>query len=495
MKTLILILFPFLLFAQTIWYVDRDSLNLSTRVVDGDGTSWGTAYKRVQDLYNNETVVRGDTILISGGLAGDSTTYAPDGVDHSQTGGSSGYIVIKRAWESGHNGDVWFVRTTGVGTAFAFEGNSHMMLQDVNLAHFATTPGNNYVMLFGDFSGVDLADSCKIDNCYLVSNGYSILVRFNHTAWDIVSNCYMETLDNSYDESQEFIYDNQGRGGCMIIGNTFIGRSTDPENGSDHIDYLQIAGTGTHVGTVGYDYVIANNFFYNNRPDAYFNAFAYGGAIKSNRIWIYNNIIALKTSRGQGWSVRGSTDSSDCNYSLRMFNNTFVTDAPDSTMLPMRFGVVDSLWYYNNIVDVISASTYNILFDNSEPPGTYGYSYLSHLEIDNNYYNNQTANAIIKVDGTEYTLPQWQGYGGGGYDNNTYFGSISYSNLWDSVDIGGYSITAGRDLGADLSAIEVPDGAPPIDEDILGNPRGKGAGWDMGAIEFQGVTSWIPGLK
>ena len=125
MKYLLIILFPFLLSAQNIWYVDRDATGANT------GRSWTDAWTSLDSSvwmgYNgvNWAIIGdGDTIYVSGGT--DSTRYIPTGNSNYACGirreTSEGEthetfttpVVIAPAWHANHNGDVYYTPSDDV---------------------------------------------------------------------------------------------------------------------------------------------------------------------------------------------------------------------------------------------------------------------------------------------------------------------------------------------------------------------------------------------
>ena len=81
-----------------VWYVDRDATG------DGLGRSWANAATSLTSLFSSAAIAGSDTVYISGGE--DSTTY---GCNNIISKIFSSDVVVTKGWESGHNGDVYFV--------------------------------------------------------------------------------------------------------------------------------------------------------------------------------------------------------------------------------------------------------------------------------------------------------------------------------------------------------------------------------------------------
>ena len=138
-KLFLILLFPFLLSAQSIWYVIP---GLATG--NDTGRDWTNAWKTFDstgfwgagDGINWNIIEPGDTIYVSGG-SGDSVVYKtndnPPYYDYegfaiwdagSFAGGNP--VIITKGWQSGHNGDVYFVMeddTVTTGTATSTQTN------------------------------------------------------------------------------------------------------------------------------------------------------------------------------------------------------------------------------------------------------------------------------------------------------------------------------------------------------------------------------------
>jgi hypothetical protein len=83
---------------QRFWYVD------GSVAVSGDGRSWSSAWRRPSDIAWG-SVAPGDTIFFSGGT--ESRTYT-DRLTISRSGTPDAPIVVARAVDTGHDGEVIF---------------------------------------------------------------------------------------------------------------------------------------------------------------------------------------------------------------------------------------------------------------------------------------------------------------------------------------------------------------------------------------------------
>lgn len=236
MKYILIILFSFNLFAQNVWYVDRDATGSYT------GRSWANAWTDFDsvDYWGNGTGINwaiiqpGDTIYVSGGS--DSTCYntnSPNGIEIGNVEGTSQIytfasgnpVVIAPAWHSGHNGDVYFVSDNDNDSQVLSVGNiSNLKITGIKIWDRRTLSGGGMVKL-GDADqssvlGSDIDSLITLDNCYIYSKGFASLISLNGTK-NTISNCTLVTERNLMGFEQDQFGINGGRGGHTIIGNKF----------------------------------------------------------------------------------------------------------------------------------------------------------------------------------------------------------------------------------------------------------------------------------
>lgn len=215
MKYFFVILFPFLLSAQNVWYVDRDTTGRS-QYAPYDGTSWNEAWQTFDDStywgYNSyeygiswggDGVTAGDTVYVSGGS--DSTVYRMiyEGAYGLQigyeNGGSSNYfdannpVIVTKAWHTGHNGDVYIINSSkAVQNVFMISRNGGIKFVDMNFISNVSMEGDESYAEGVTVKGHDIT----FENCLFQNNGGGAaltLVGYNHT----IINCTIESVYNT----------------------------------------------------------------------------------------------------------------------------------------------------------------------------------------------------------------------------------------------------------------------------------------------------------
>ena len=211
MKTIIISLLLIVnINAQNIWYVDRDATGANT------GRSWTDAWTSLDSagLDGQQTGVNwaiiqgGDSIYISGGT--DSTLYTncryiyPYNKVNGYTWNEQ--VVIALAWQSGHNGSVYFgAASNNENWIFQIHNVSNINLIGFNFIDNRTA--NNGTMLYiggaGANSGYD--DSLQvIENCHIVGNGLGSMIYFEGSKITI-KGCLIEQSENNDMNDQEIL--------------------------------------------------------------------------------------------------------------------------------------------------------------------------------------------------------------------------------------------------------------------------------------------------
>lgn len=464
-------------FAYTTYYVDRDSLNLATRQVSGNGLTWATAKKTVHELPWS-SISAGDIIYISGGT--DSTLYQKDYIWNKVNAGSP--IIVTKGVDSGHNGEVYFTQT-GVPSSdiYSFEiGGTSQGIKLTGL-HFITSVDSIYhaVKLLSIVNSTYIT----VENCHITStgNGNSLVIGAG-TDHITVNNDSIEVLTNyipQNDGTESDCIQDWGNGGNTYTNNFIMNNSMYGETGGvnpGHSDKLQFIAYGS---VNNYETVIANNFFYSDARGS--NGLSYGiyaSSPHSNRFLIYNNIFANNTSTSITYAdINLSPVSTTYNVSLRAYNNTFrsVTKGNYKVHQIVVDGNIDTVIIKNNMMVSDSGSIYAIHFS-VNPHTSVGY-----LDVDYNHYWGKGGTQRMVDVNTDIIWGTWRSYS---YDIHSDTGTVSWANAWGD-SIGSYKLAVGSpgiDAGTNLST-SIPA------TDIEGTARGTS--WDLGALELTpGTTYW-----
>ena len=429
------------------FYVDRDATG------NGNGTSWANAANKLS-LLNWALIAGGDTIYISGGT--DSTTYFSDLLSNKNIVG--GYVVITKGIDTGHDGNVYFVSTGGLGERYTLWSNNCSYLKFDRLNFIWNTDIVDSTLSYACFHIRD-SDHIWLSRCNITTNGRA----FPSTVGTSTSLSYtdnnMEVLTNNYETGQDILQIVNGGGGHVITGNKMILGGLNNSPTAAHHDHIQIVREGSSNNL---ETVIANNLFYFNKDAVAANCISVQEPYTS-RYLIYNNIISLH-SKGMGGIYCGS-GSSSYDVSLRIFNNSIITERTtgnnDVAVTIGESGYPDTLIIRNNIM----------VNDYAEMLGIYTpLSSINYLDVDFNYYDSvDRAGLLIYANSSYLNFAQWQALG---HDANSTVNSTTFIDI-KGLDLADYITESGRNLGVSLSSY--------FTTDILGNPR-TGT-WDMGAIE------------
>lgn len=476
MKTIIIsLLLFFTVNAQTIWYVDRDANG------SNNGTSWTNAWKSLNNV-NWTSVGSGDSIYVSGGT--DSTLYK------DYAGGGTGIlifpssygldgrvftqeVVIAPAWQSGHNGQVYFEpRDNNVQWLVEIHAISNIKLTGFTFIDTRTNDVGTMFYLGGaGVNDLHYRDSLiTIENCYIEGRGNLIYLSGYKIT---IKDCYIHVIDHNYNIEQDPIGISNGLGGHSIIGNTIVSNYASETTGN-HEDGIQISNIGWSGMT---DYTrrtvtIANNLLIFTSPyGVSWNNLIYNYGwdyTPSVRYLIYNNImVARKIHTALGGIAIGRLTGDHPN-SLYLLNNTIILKN-NGTGNPIVNWDLDTMVVKNNlvIVDTTIANFYNLAT---------GYN---RYDIDYNHYaeyDGQDNNELFTTRSSTYTWAEWKS---AGYDNHSTVstsGAVAFANKY-GLNKADYYTATGRDAGVDLSAQY-----PFLATDILGNSRS--GSWDLGALEY-----------
>ena len=500
MKYFLIILFAFTLNAQdgiTRHFVDMYATG------ENDGSSWTDAWNDLNNINWHSTITSGDTIYISGGE--DSTTYYPK-IDaaiyltdnNHNDGDSSAYptwheyasqVVMCPSWEDGHNGEVWF--TTRHATQ-DYLLNS-FGLKNVKI-YGVTITDRYFAPAYFPTAGSWIRNSGMVfENCHFINAGMGINGEDN-----VIRNCILENPRNDYDEEQDLIGNNGGRGGMTIENNLIIYRNGSTET-TAHRDMIQMSNFGRlelapeHLATV----IIRNNLIIDQREDGDgWNSGIYSsGAWTAADFYIYNNIVVSRKNAtdlsllwlGTGNANEWITYDLVWKSSLHIYHNTLIMKGTGGSTMFTHYNP-DSLFIKNNLVVIdtpntgASAGVYNL-------DGGDGYP-IVYKEIDYNYfaiYGGTTPTLFGKDNGLNKTFANWQD--DFGYDLNSIIGNsltTTFADKYDTNKVSYYTET-GRDVGVNLYSI------PYLRTDALGKERPETGAWDIGALQYQtGAVDSIP---
>ncbi len=499
MKTIIITIFiAFTLNAQNVWYVDRNATGANT------GRSWADAWNSLDSSIwlgnigvNWAIIGDGDTIYVSGGT--DSTRYYPIGenrnngvlrrtVDGDVVRTFNQTVVVKRAWQSGHNGEVYFTpRNDQTYMIFNVEGVNNVTFSGFN---FYDTRTNNTQQLNGLIHIYDSNNT--LENCFIYNRGLTGGVYISGTNLTL-RGCTFEYENNDLDNDSDPIGMAGGTGGHIIEQCTFILRNTSMTTNA-HRDIIQISNVGNvSTNDVTVDMIVRNNIILMPTQGIGWNSVVYSSGMWTNvNFYIYNNIVAVNNTTNNlgiifAYQGQQPPDFPFWTISYYIFGNTFIfKDDGTGLTTPITLASdpsIDTLYLKNNII--VADEPINIFLNFRA--FYYGI-----------YYRKVDYNAYFKKGGLSTGLF----YTGEGFGGDTYAVWRSYPYNYDAHSLSGnntdinfvsrygdnitdYYTTTGRGVGENI-ANDRPDllaKFPDVGYDILGNPRGDN--WDMGALQFQ----------
>lgn len=246
-KILLLILIPFLLSAQNVWYVNRDAPG---PVYDGTSraTAWNgfdsDGYDNMPNAINWSLISAGDTIYISGGT--DSTVYRPwngEGYMIQDEVITGGQVILTPDWYPNHNGDVYFMNSHltvqyGPYAGQPVQSNVQIVgstgMKFVDLKFIVNQPQGTTITTPQSVALVLERDSLiTFENCHIKTNGVAGAIGMDTPANIKIINCRIESDYNIYTNDNDiFTWSQAGYGELLIDNNVIINR--DAYEGFSH---------------------------------------------------------------------------------------------------------------------------------------------------------------------------------------------------------------------------------------------------------------------
>ena len=485
MKTIILIIFPFLLSAQTVWYVDGSATGNNT------GRNWTDAWTNLDSIWisgnegvNWRAVSDGDSVYISAGTYYDQSANGHYDSGLPRTGSNQVtydvQVTVRPAWQLGHTGVV-YIKSSAGGRPFTTGSLSNIKFYDIDFVYDIETPSGSGGVVFCE------QDSFVVfDNCRILDNGYSNGGTFSisGSAKDSLLNSIIYVSENDLPYDQDPIGISAGQCGHVIDNCLLYVNNHDVEEGGAHRDMVQVSDVGVADGS-NLEIVVSNNVIMSlgaDMSDA--NGVFYNDGLGGHqRFLIYNNIVVTRgtesTYGGLSSVILGGHPNGFA-QSVRMFHNTFICKGIGTAPAILGFDWADSVYFKNNLV-VCDTNT----------------SYITN--IGNNIGNGSVVDNVFEWD---YNLYAKEGiYGSdwfyvGGYRTFDYWvNTLGYDTNSDTIDVStvtwvnkydtlaaSYYTNVGIDAGVDLTS-EYPF----LAYDILGNARDGTP--DLGALEYQEATT------
>jgi len=514
MKIIIISLLLFITVnAQTIWYVDRDATGANT------GRSWTDAWNYFDSSSSNQAginwaiITGGDSIYVSGGT--DSTEYRPSDALYGE-GLMIGmkwqfeidyyfddWVVIAPAWQSGHNGDVWYIVENGdPAYPFEFKSMSHVKLTGFKMEDRRTVgSAAGALIIIGSGTAAPSfgyePDSLQwIDNWELYGNGNGEIVTFSGSKGSL-TNSYLQHKPNTSDNGQDMVSMNSGRGGHTIANNVLVKGCYNNITTEAHADMIQISNVGSSVAAYDNECLtitVTGNLCIDTAATMVaYNGMIYASGMEANqRLHVCNNIFVNRNARSSISGIYiGQGLFPEYNNYCEIINNTVLIKGAESVGVPLTYWDWDSLHIYNNllVLDTTISGGGTSKLTNGRSAGDVTANYG---DIDYNFWSIKSGTYRFFDFGDYMTLDQWWASSDNGGLTDEHGDTLTYSTLdlteRHSFNPADYYTTAGRDLGYTIP--EWLCNHP----DILGNPRS--GTWDIGALEYQdGAADTIPSFS
>ncbi len=489
------------------WYVDMDATGAN------NGTSWADAYKTFEAIKWN-LIDPGDTIWVSGGIY-------PEYVKPLKKGTQSQPIRIKVSQEAGHND---MVTVSG----FSMNDADWITIDGAKNEGYESNIGDNTFNVPLVKNNINLRVDGKLLNTYGFNMGSGGLNGFKVKWIEVTTSddevygfrfnpsdgMGFENIEVAYswihDVGNDAVYQTQnaiGHWDVMVVHHTLIERVGD--------DGLEVA-----QGLTFHHNYMRDNRFVRGHPDGiqstgnyqriYANIFAglwgnsilriQGYADDYTGIQIYNNLFYSRTDtrllpnpielvwygNQQPWNTKVASNWKD----WLIVNNTFADfGQPNAFTFAKRDWLqnayIVNLRVENNIFYNISKSGFGgtaFGIPGNSPAGSVGCCW--HNSEDNTIFDynviTKTAASAVTTFGVLGSYPNAEAYNAATkYKHNS--GTVPSMVNAEAYDYRPTaSDTVARNKGVNLSFLNVPG----INQDVMGNPRGAGGAWDIGAFEY-----------
>lgn len=476
------------------WYVD----NAGTGTLH-NGTSWASAWTSFASV-SWSSIHAGDTLYISGGSS--SQTYTESWSVGVSGTASAPITITLDASNPSHNGTVIFdynadgdsstltaitINQSYVTLTGNVNGANHIQL--VNLRN--TSDSRSSVGIYGSSDPglvidhvtfvndnnpirIDYANGVTIRNCSITQlrGDAGIAINASTGTWDnnkIYSN-YIEPMVLQGTGGPDGI---QGSSGISIFGNTIKEVTTSTQTSTQHPDMMQM--TGDYLKVYGNDFI--------NVGDSVFDFDAYGNSTPHD-IWVYNNTFRIATTIDpypEYFRMYCSSGDIASITNVKIMNNTFIDNNDGASNIrmdnfrgnPTATGdeIKNNIWY--NAGRGTSTPAFSIDDSSGFTSGSFS--------IDGNVYYQTSGTTSIRFRGTVSTATTWvaanEPHGSTGQPR---FVSYSPANINNDLHLSGGD-TVAVDHGLSLASYFTTD------KDGVARPQG--AGWDIGAYEYQPTTS------
>ncbi len=492
----LLLIVGYLILAPWAWGVNQ-------YVWPGGDNSTGADYTHAWNTISSITgESAGDTVYIAGG------TYTT--IHTCSSGSADNSVVYKRAttlrhgtstgWDNSYDSTVWIIPSStaaaftitgkqwiefdGVdsskfiilgnsGGQYGFYGDSlnrvrpnHLTFKNITIKNMRSGSVNCGIRVRNFGTGVNI-NHCEISNCGSGGPEDALIILQENLPTDdsvfIQYNWLHDVGEYALSNGDIIIYDKAYH--AVIENNCMMQDSAD--GGS--MDFIFLVGSHCRI---------SNNIMW-AKNDTNDNQWVYifslnTGIFSPHDDTIYNNVMykppqnnASAGDKGNGIPIRQRTGSSIKN--IIICNNTIYGQNYCCRIDSDDLDSIQNIKYYNNYFRKGSAWSENLEAVDDFAKATF--------DLNGNYYDQDVASPkCIKWGGTSKTLAavqsDWAWEADGLAGTNPSFNGIAYNTLYP---------TFGSDL-IDVGITDPGDGF--FNTDILGITRPKGAGWDIGAYEY-----------
>jgi len=493
MKPIIISLLLFYtLNAQNVWYVDRDATGANT------GRSWTDAWTSLDSSVwmgnkgiNWAIIGDGDSIYVSGGTDSTNYYYSPDnfacGVRRETSVGEvtptfNETVIVKKAWQSGHNGGVYFVpRNDNTYMLFTVKGVSNVKFTGFNIVDTrsnSTTMDNGLISIYGSNN--------ILEDCFVYNRGLTTGIYLSGS-YLTVRNCFFDYEANSLDNGIDVIGMSGGTGNHIIEGNIIITRNSSPTTTS-HRDMIQ---HGDLINPANVEVIVRNNLIMELGNSVSWNGLIYTSGTFADTVkwYIYNNILVSTTtasSIGGIFIEQETIGTRPWSENYWIFNNTIIINDDGSGLSRViscgNQSTTDTVLIKNNLLLTDAPVGMYMNF-----PVFYYKEYYRQIDYNGYFEYGGLSGAFMAGDDAmdSWEFDEWQGAGNDVHSITGNSTAVIFADKYGETAMDYLTVT-GRDIGVDMTTAhpELFAKFPDIGYDILGNPRS--GTWDMGALEYQG---------